>query len=80
MGFGLRDEDWIYPDEIEDYDGKCVDCEFFIPCPCGCEYGACKSEPYEFYNGAIFSCPDGVKKEEQSKESDYGVEAYRRAS
>lgn len=44
MSFGLRDEDWVDPD---DETVECMKCEFWEPCPCDCGYGWC-SEKDEF--------------------------------
>ncbi len=46
MSFGLRDEDWVEPDETESI--KCRDCEYWAECPCGCGYGWCTDSRCEF--------------------------------
>lgn len=38
VGFGMNDEDWVYPDESNE---KCGECGFYVPCPCGCGIGWC---------------------------------------
>lgn len=39
MSFGLRDEDWVDPDEEKPV--PCRRCEHWEPCPCGCGKGWC---------------------------------------
>lgn len=46
MSFGLRDEDWVDPDDPIPI--KCRDCEYWQPCPCGCGYGWCADRACDF--------------------------------
>lgn len=39
MSFGLYDKDWVDPDQKPEI--KYEDCEYWIPCPCGCRWGWC---------------------------------------
>lgn len=53
MSFGLKDSDWVYPDEGEKpYNGPCSDCSWFVECPCGCGFGYCSRTPDEPYAGS----------------------------
>lgn len=40
MSFGLRDEDWVEPDEQPV--SQCRDCDDWIGCACGCGWGWCR--------------------------------------
>lgn len=46
MSFGLRDKDWVEPEEKPTT--KCRDCEYWERCPCGCEWGWCTDCRCEF--------------------------------
>lgn len=46
MSFGLRDEDWVDPDDPEPI--KCRDCDCWAECPCGCGWGWCTDNRCEF--------------------------------
>ena len=59
MSFGLRDADWVNPEERPCYSGTCSECREFEPCPCGCDWGLCPKYEGEFIDGTD-SCEDGV--------------------
>lgn len=40
MSFGLRDEDWVEPEDPEPI--KCRDCDEWGRCPGDCGYGWCR--------------------------------------
>lgn len=60
MSFGYRDEDWVDPPEIPDYEGTCSGCARFTACPCGCGWGFCDAEPGELFSGDEGGCEEGV--------------------
>lgn len=43
MGFGLRDEDWVDPDDEPETAVRCGDCPDWEECPCGCGNGWCRT-------------------------------------
>lgn len=43
MGFGLRDEDWVEPDDEPEAAVKCGGCSDWEECPCWCGHGWCRA-------------------------------------
>lgn len=60
MSFGVRDEDWIYPDEDGGEELVCHDCRDWEPCPCGCDYGWCRQG--EEHTGEYDACCGGCRR------------------
>lgn len=49
MSFGLKDEDWVDPEEHRPI--LCRDCEYWEQCPCGCNWGWCTDFFQDFTRG-----------------------------
>lgn len=54
MSFGLRDKDWVEPQDSIDPECPCSICVSFNTCPCGCGEGWCETF-HEYVDGDEFA-------------------------